>query len=85
MLDILNRAGVADCKPCFTPVDTCAKLSSSGAPMADATHYHGLAGALQYLTFMRSDIAYAVQRACLYTHDSREPHLALVKRILRYL
>jgi hypothetical protein len=34
---------------------------------------------------MRSDIAYAVQRACLYTHDSREPHLALVKRILRYL
>lgn len=85
MLDILERAGMSDCKPSSTPVDTCAKLSSDGAPVSDATHYRGLAGALQYLTFTRPDIAYAVQQVCLYMHDPREPHLAFVKHILRYI
>jgi hypothetical protein len=85
ILDILARAGMVDCKPCTTPVDTCAKLSSDGPPVENATHYRGLAGALQYLTFTRPDIAYAVQQVCLFMHDPREPHLALVKRILRYL
>lgn len=85
MLDILERAGMSDCKPSSTPVDTCAKLSSDGAPVSDATHYRGLAGALQYLTFTRPDIAYAVQQVCLYMHDPREPHLTFVKHILRYI
>jgi len=44
-----------------------------------------LAGALQYLTFTRPDIAYAVQQVCLHMHDPREPHLAALKRILRYI
>jgi hypothetical protein len=26
ILDILERAGMQDCKPCSTPVDTCSKL-----------------------------------------------------------
>jgi hypothetical protein len=85
MLDILARAGMVDCKPCTTPVNTCTKLSSDGPPVENATHYRGLAGVLQYLTFTRPDIAYAVQQVCLFMHDPREPHLALVKRILCYL
>lgn len=44
-----------------------------------------LAGALQYLTFTRPDIAFAVQQICLYMHDPREPHLHALKRILRYI
>jgi hypothetical protein len=44
-----------------------------------------LAGALQYLTFTRPDIAYAFQQVCLHMHDPREPNLTAVKRILRYL
>jgi hypothetical protein len=85
MLEILDRAGMSDCKPCNTPVDTCAKLSPVGSPIADATHFRSLAGALQYLTFTRPDIAYAVQQICLFMHDPREPHLVLVKRVLRYI
>ena len=42
-------------------------------------------GALQYLTFTRPDITYAVQQICLHMHDPREPHLAALKRRLRYL
>jgi hypothetical protein len=60
-IDILERAGMTACKPCSTPVDTQAKLSESkGNPVTDPTAYRSLAGALQYLTFTRPDITYAV-------------------------
>ena len=86
MLDILDRAGMAECKPCSTPVDTNPKVAAAdGPPVADATDFRSLAGALQYLTFTRPDIAYAVQQVCLHMHDPREPHLAALKRILRYV
>jgi hypothetical protein len=85
-LDILKRAVMADCKPCTTPVDLQAKLADdSGPPVVDASQFRSIAGALQYLTFTCSDIAYAVQQICLHMHDPREPHLTAMKRILRYL
>ena len=85
-LDILERAGMTDCKPCSTPVDTQAKLSADlGDPVADPTAYRSLAGALQYLTFTRPDLTYAVQQVCLHMHDPRESHLAALKRLLRYI
>ena len=37
------------------------------------------------MTFIRPDLAFAVQQVCLYMHDPREPHLAALKQILRYL
>lgn len=61
MLDILDRLGMADCKPCTTPVDLNPKLFVDGLPIADPMDFCSLAGALQYLTFTRPDIAYAVQ------------------------
>jgi len=86
MLEILDRAGMSDCKPCTSPVDTNPKLSAvDGAPVADPTDFRSLASVLQYLTFTRPDIAYAVQQVCLHMHDPREPHLAALKRILRYI
>ena len=85
MLDILERAGMLNCKPYSTPVDTHAKLSTDGVTVADPTQYRSITGALQYLTFTRPDIAYAVQQVCLYMHDPREPHLGAMKRILCYL
>ncbi|GKE51699.1 ribonuclease H-like domain-containing protein [Tanacetum coccineum] len=42
-------------------------------------------GSLQYLTFTRPDLSYAVQQVCLFMHDPREQHLASLKRILRYV
>jgi len=85
-VDLLQRAGMAECHSTATPVDTRAKLSATdGDPVEDASQYRSLAGALQYLTLTRPDIAYAVQQVCLFMHDPREPHLALLKRILRYV
>jgi hypothetical protein len=86
MLDILKRAVMADCKPCTTPINLQAKLADdSGPPVADTPQFQSIAGALQYLTFTRPDIVYAVQQICLHMHDPREPHLTAMKRILHYL
>ncbi|XP_021749400.1 uncharacterized protein LOC110715135 [Chenopodium quinoa] len=57
----------------------------SGPPFRDPTLYRSLASALQYLTFTRPDISYAVQQVCLFMHDPREPHYEALKRILRYV
>jgi hypothetical protein len=46
-INILEWAGMSDCKPCSTPVDTQAKLSKDdGPPIADATSYRSLTDAL---------------------------------------
>jgi hypothetical protein len=77
---------MVDCKPISTPVDTHAKVSAkSGPPVADLTHFRSLTGALQYLTFTRRDITYAIQQICLHMHDLREPHLTTMKLTLCYL
>ncbi|MFS7932952.1 putative RNA-directed DNA polymerase [Helianthus anomalus] len=84
--DIISRASMTNCKPCATPVDLSAKLSATdGSLFHDPTLYRSLAGALQYLTFTRPDISYAVQQVCLFMHEPRDPHFAFLKRIIRYL
>jgi hypothetical protein len=84
--DILERAGMTDCKLCITPIDIQAKIAAnSGSPVIDPTQFRSLVGALQYLTFTRPDISYVVQQVCLCLHDPWEPHLVVVKRILHYL
>ncbi|XP_071700582.1 secreted RxLR effector protein 161-like [Rutidosis leptorrhynchoides] len=42
-------------------------------------------GALQYLTFTRPDIAYAVQQICLHMQAPKECHMHALRRILRYI
>lgn len=84
--ELLDRAGMLQCKPASTPVDTHGKLSSAdGAPLEDPSAYRSMVGALQYLTMTRPDLAYPVQQACLQMHAPRDVHLAMVKRILRYV
>jgi hypothetical protein len=47
MMDILDRAGMAECKPCSTLIDTNPKVvTADGAPVSDASDFLSLAGAL---------------------------------------
>ncbi|GKC22580.1 receptor-like protein kinase HSL1 [Tanacetum coccineum] len=85
VIEILERAHMVNCNPSRTPVDTESKLGGDGNLVSDLTLYQSLAGSLQYLTFTRHDISYAVQQVCLYMHDPWEPHFAALKRILRYI
>nr|GEV51571.1 ribonuclease H-like domain-containing protein [Tanacetum cinerariifolium] len=84
-IEILDRAHMVNCNPIRTPIDTESKLGSDGDPVSDPTLDRSLACSLQYLTFTRLDISYAVQQVCLYMHDPREPHFLALKRILRYV
>ncbi|GKE90614.1 ribonuclease H-like domain-containing protein [Tanacetum coccineum] len=84
-LQLLERAHMVTCNPSRTPVDTESKLGPEGALVQDPTLYRRLAGGVQYLTFTRPNLSYAVQQIFLYMHDPREPHLAALKRILRYV
>nr|GEZ27776.1 hypothetical protein [Tanacetum cinerariifolium] len=61
--EILERAHMLNCNPCNTPVDTDSKLGPDGDPFEDPTLFCSLVGALQYLTFTRSDLSYVVQQA----------------------
>ncbi|XP_014660545.1 uncharacterized protein LOC106804288 [Setaria italica] len=84
-IELLERAGMCNCKPVATPADTKPKISSTdGKPLHDASFYRSMAGALQYLTITRPDIAYAVQQLCLHMHAPRDCHSAMLKRV-RYV
>ncbi|GKE67810.1 ribonuclease H-like domain-containing protein, partial [Tanacetum coccineum] len=81
----LELANMASYNPSRTPVDTESKLRADGDHVSDPTLYRSLAGSLQYITFTRPDIYYAVQHVCLYMHDPREPHFSTLKWILMYV
>ncbi|GJZ55814.1 ribonuclease H-like domain-containing protein [Tanacetum coccineum] len=84
-IEILERAGMVNCNAGRTHVDTESKLGDTGDVVSDPTLYRSLAGSLQYLTFTRPNISYAVHQVCLHMHDPREPHLSALKRILHYV
>ncbi|XP_021991742.1 uncharacterized mitochondrial protein AtMg00810-like [Helianthus annuus] len=84
--EIIERAGMTSCNPVQTPVDTHSKLGlDSGTDFHDPTLYRSLAGALQYLTFTRPDISYAVQQICIHMHAPKTDHWNALKRIIRYI
>ena len=84
--EIIERAGMASCKPCPTSVDTKPKMSAKSRTLfEDPSLYRSLVGALQYLTFTRPDISYAVQQICLFMHNPMDDHMRALRRILRYI
>ena len=82
--DLLKKTDFIGASPCSTPLGSY-KLDNSGDILADATFYCSTVGALQYLTWTRPDLSYAVNLVCQHLHQPRSNHLGAVKRILRYL
>ncbi|CAN6696160.1 unnamed protein product [Malus baccata var. baccata] len=84
--DLLHKAGMDSCKPASTPSKPHTHLLlNEGDPLSDPTLYRNIVGSLQYLTFTRPDIAYAVNTVCQFMAKPTEVHFGAVKRILRFL
>jgi hypothetical protein len=85
-IDIQEWAGMCDCMPCSTLVDTQAKLSEDDRALC---RRHDVLPDPDRRTpvpaFSRPEIAFAVQLVCMHMHTPREHHLTALKRILRYL
>ncbi|KAM1314068.1 hypothetical protein ACFX2F_017999 [Malus domestica] len=60
-------------------------LKDDGKPYNNPALYRSLVSALQYLTFTRPDIAFAVHQVCQFMQNPMESHFMAVKRILRYI
>jgi hypothetical protein len=84
-LDILSRSGMSTYKPVDTPVSASKNGLLPSEPFLDSTRFRQIIGALQYLTFIRPDICYAVNKVCQFMHAPTESHWVVVKRILRYV
>lgn len=86
ILDLLAKTNMQDAKHVSTPMATHQKLILSiGTPLANPTDYRQVVGSLQYLSFTRPDIAYAVKKLSQFMHKPTEDHWQAAKRILRYL
>ena len=85
-LDFLNKFSMSGCKPCKTPYSPNAHLlANDSLLLQDPTIYRSMVGALQYLTFTRPNISFAVQQACQFMSSPTSNHLQAAKRILRCL
>ena len=82
----MAESGMAECKPCVTPMEERLKLTkASTATKVDATLYRSIVDGLHYLVHMRPDIAFAMGYVSRFMEYPREDHWAAVKRLLRYI
>jgi hypothetical protein len=85
-MDVLSRQNMSTCKPCSSLFVSSSKLSSDSADfLPDPTPYRSLVGALQYLTFTRLDLSFAVNSLCQHMQSPTSAHLVAAKRVLRYV
>ena len=83
---LLERSGMAECKPCATPMEERLKLTkASTTAKVDATLYRSIVGGLRYLVYTRPDIAFVVGYVSRFMEVPREDHWVAVKRLLRYV
>ncbi|KAF5475573.1 hypothetical protein F2P56_007367 [Juglans regia] len=86
ILDLLQKTNMQNAKPVSTPMSVTTKLSAfDSSSFEDPLTYRSVVGSLQYLSFTRPDISFAVNKVCQYMHNPTNSHWQAVKRILRYL
>jgi histone deacetylase 1/2 len=70
-LSFFARAGMLKCTPVTTPMLPSKRLcSTDGDPLSseEATQYHSIVGALEYVTVTRPDLSFVVNKVCQYLH-----------------
>lgn len=70
-------------KPCATPLGT-QKLDHSGTLISNPREYKFIVRALQYLTWTRPDLSFAMNQLSQFLHCPRYTHFQAVKRVLNF-
>ena len=84
--DMLQKANMTDCKPYPTLTTANLHLFAIGSvPFDDPNLYKSVVGSLQYITIIRLELAFCVNKVCQYMQNPLEVHWKAVKHILRYL
>jgi predicted aconitase with swiveling domain len=84
--DLLKRFNMDECKPIKTPVPSNGHLDlDEGGKSVDQTLYRSMIGSLLYLTTSRPNIMFSVYMCARFQASTKEAHLVVIKRILRYL
>lgn len=84
--EILNDELMTDCKSVHTPMSVSELITLfDGTYLTDATRYRRVLGRLQYLSFTRPNIAYAVNKLSQFMQAPSNLHWKVVKCVLRYL
>jgi len=89
---LLQRHGMADCKPVLTPMDRDA-ISQLTKPATDyqatkeaTREYQAIVGGLMFaMISTRPDIAFAVNTLAQFASNPEPAHASALKRVLRYL
>lgn len=77
---------MVDAKPVNTPMAFSTNLSLfDGDPFSNTTLFRSTVGALQYLSIIKPDIAFIVNKLSQYMHKPTHLHWQSIKRLLRYL
>jgi hypothetical protein len=83
---IIEKAGLTGCSSCASPMVLRLKLSkNSTACVVDGTMYRSLVGSLRYLVNTRPGLAFSLGYVSRFLERPTEEHLAVVKRIVRYV
>jgi hypothetical protein len=84
--DLIDLDGLQDSPSMDTPMEVNVKYrSEEGNLLADPTVFRRLVGSLNYMTITQPDISFAIQQVSQFMQTPRHLHLAVVRRIIRYL
>jgi hypothetical protein len=87
-LDLLHRVNMENCNPTSTPLVPTERIARDTDALFGTEKsfwYHSVVGSLQYLTLVRSDTSFAVNKVCQFLSQPAEVHWKVSKHILRYV
>ena len=84
--ELLNKFGMVECNPLFTPMEHNFKLSSKeGNEFDDATKYRQFVESLLYLTTTRPNISFVASILSRFMQKPCEGHWSAAKIVMKYV